>query len=62
MSPVFYKNCQKCDQPIEVHELPNTVVFVVGGLAVTECPMCGLTLTYEEMVGNKPLDPVDVTE
>jgi predicted RNA-binding Zn-ribbon protein involved in translation (DUF1610 family) len=51
--------CPKCGTLVKVEEFPGNVVFVVNGKAVHDCPKCGETLLYAEVIGIKPdVEPV----
>lgn len=46
--------CPTCGIPVIVEEYPSNVAFVVDGQAVHDCPKCGTTLIYAEVVGQSP--------
>lgn len=43
--------CPTCGTPVSVEEYPSNVAFLVDGKVVHDCPKCGTTLIYAEVVG-----------
>jgi len=46
--------CPKCGKTVHVEEFPGNVVFVVDGNAEHDCPECGTTFLYAEVIGITP--------
>jgi len=43
--------CPKCGKPVQIHEFPGNVVFVVDGEVTRVCLECETVLIYGQVVG-----------